>query len=137
MILRQIFVDTSAWLALADAGDDRHAAAVEIYPTILRPDTRLFTSNLVIAESYTLIRRRIGHAAAINFLQSMRASTRLERVYSDAAMEFAAERVLQRYADQSLSFTDAVSFAFMRQSKITEAFAFDQHFQMMGFLSVG
>jgi hypothetical protein len=40
---------------------------------------------------------------------------------------------LSRYSDQEFSFTDAVSFAVMRQRRIREALALDQHFSTAGF----
>ena len=133
---RKVFVDTGAWLALADASDDLHHAARTIYPSVLRPDIRLFTTNLVVAETYNLIRRRIGFQASMRFLRSLRASPRLERVYSNAGLENTAEELLQRYADQDFSLVDAVSFAYMQVEGIVEAFAFDKHFTTAGFVLV-
>lgn len=133
---RKVFVDTGAWLALADASDDLHDAARTIYPSVLRPDIRLFTTNLVVAETYNLIRRRIGFQASMRFLRSLRASPRLERVYSNAGLENTAEELLQRYADQDFSLVDAVSFAYMQVEGIVEAFAFDKHFTTAGFVLV-
>ncbi len=133
---RKIFVDTGAWLALADASDDLHDTARAIYPSVLRPGVRLFTTNLVVAETYNLIRRRISFQASLRFLRSLRASPRLERVYSNAGLENAAEELLQSYADQDFSLVDAVSFAYMRTEEIDEAFAFDKHFTTVGFVLV-
>lgn len=131
---RRVFVDTGAWLALADSNDGLHEAAVAAYPLILQKDTRLVTTNLVIGETYNLIRRRLGHSPAIRFLQSLRVSPRLDKYYSTAEWEKAAEHLLQRYADQDFSFVDAVSFAMMQSEEISQAFAFDKHFLTAGFL---
>lgn len=133
---RRVFVDTGAWLALVDRSDGLHRQAVSTLPDVLRPDSRLVTTNLVIAESYTLIRRRIGHHAAVSFLDSLRTSPHLERVYSDQRLELAAEEILRRYADQPLSYVDAVSFAVMQAENMSEAFAFDHHFRVAGFTTV-
>jgi predicted nucleic acid-binding protein len=51
----------------------------------------------------------------------------------DVALEEAAESILVRYADQDFSPTDAVSFALMRQRRITAAFAFGHDFLIAGF----
>ncbi len=69
----------------------------------------------------------------MRLLQSLRQSSRLVKVYSDAALEQQAEEILARYADQDFSLADAVSFAVMRRRKTTEAFAFDHHFLIAGF----
>jgi predicted nucleic acid-binding protein len=83
-----------------------------------------------------MIRRYSGHSAAIGFLDSLRQTSRLTKIYSDAALEAEAEKTLRRYADQDFSLADAVSFLVMQQRGITEAFAFDGHFATTGFVVV-
>jgi predicted nucleic acid-binding protein len=130
---KPLFVDTSAWYALADRSDRHHSKAVAIYPELLRKRRSLTTTNLIIAESYTLIRRSIGHTAAVAFLSNITASPRVMKVYSDRTLEEAAEQILRKYQDQEFSYTDAVSFATMERDRIAEAFSFDRHFKTAGF----
>jgi predicted nucleic acid-binding protein len=133
---RDLFVDTAAWIALANRKDDHHTPAVEAYPRLLQSYRRLVTTNLVIAETYVNIRQYMGHVAAMTFLDSLAQSPRILRIYSDAALESEAQRILRQYADQDFSYTDAVSFASMRQRGIAEAFTFDKHFATAGFTMV-
>ena len=70
----------------------------------------------------------------MRFLQSLRVSPRLDKYYSTAEWEMAAEALLERYANQNFSFVDAVSFAMMHSEEIIEAFAFDKHFATAGFV---
>jgi predicted nucleic acid-binding protein len=128
-----VFVDTGAWLALADKSDNLHAVAKETYPTVLKSGRHLVTTNLVVAETYNLLRRRLGFDASMGFLTSLRQSARAHVVFSDAVLEREAERILLHYRDQDFSYVDAVSFAYMNQQPITEAFAFDHHFLVAGF----
>ncbi|MGA9347357.1 MAG: PIN domain-containing protein [Anaerolineae bacterium] len=78
----------------------------------------------------------MGHTAAITFLESVRSSPRIEKVESTEELETEAEDILCRYSDQDFSYTDAVSFALMRQRNIDTAFAFDKHFSIAGFSMV-
>jgi predicted nucleic acid-binding protein len=94
------------------------------------------TTNLVIAESYIILRLELGHGPALAFLDHIKASPRIVRVYSTPELEAEAEETLRRYEDQDFSFTDAVSFAVMRARDITTAFAFDAHFATAGFANV-
>jgi len=128
-----LFVDTGAWFALADKSDQHHNQAVDIYPELLRNCHHLTTTNLVVAETYILIRRVIGHKAAITFLENITASPRVIKIYSDRVLEETAEDILRKYQDHDFSFTDAVSFAVMKQHEIIKAFSFDQHFLIAGF----
>ncbi len=133
MISGDLFVDASAWIAIADDTDNRHREAIAAYPTMLRTYRRLATTNLVVAEVYVALRNNIGHRAAIEFLEASKTSTRIEYVFSTAVLETQAQRILRRYADQDFSFVDAVSFALMQERKIREAFTFDHHFKVFGF----
>ncbi len=129
----EVFVDTSAWVAVLDLRDRFHATAREIYKRLIGERRILVTTNLIIAETYILIRRTGGHDQAIRFLRSLRGSPRLIKVWSDAGLESRAEVILERHTDQDFSFTDAVSFVVMQARGITEAFSFDKHFAVMGF----
>ena len=131
-----MFIDTGAWFALADKSDAYHEQAVAIYPGLLRGFHHLTTTNLVVAETYILIRRALGHQPAISFLQNISASPRIVKIYSDPTLEYLAEEILMQYQDQAFSYTDAVSFAVMKQYRITQAFSFDQHFVTAGFTLV-
>jgi predicted nucleic acid-binding protein len=133
---REVFVDADAWIAVINQRDEYHAEAAAFYERLLREKRPLVTTNLVIAEAYAMIRRYTGSQPAIGFLDSIRQSSRLTKVYSDAALEAEAEKTLRRYADQDFSLTDAVSFVVMQQRGITEAFAFDDHFATAGFVVV-
>ena len=128
-----LFVDTGAWFALADKSDQHHSQAVKVYPKLLSSFHHLTTTNLVIVETYVLIRRAIGHQPAISFLENIAASPRVIKIYSDSALEEEAEDILRKYQDQNLSYTDAVSFTIMKQYEIIQAFSFDQHFVTAGF----
>lgn len=129
----EIFVDAGAWVAVASNDDQHHAAAATEYRRLVAASLPLVTTNLVIAEAHALIRRDGGHAHAMRFLESIRSTTHVQRVYSDAIFEERAERLLAQYADHAFSFADAISFAVMRERGITEAFAFDRHFLIAGF----
>jgi uncharacterized protein len=130
---REVFVDAGAWIGIGDIGDQYHRAATDVYQDLLRQARTLVTTNPVIAEAYIAIRRAAGHRTAIRFLDTLEASSRVMKIYSNAALEGQGEEILRRYADQEFSFVDAVSFAAMRQRRIQEAFAFDHHFLNAGF----
>lgn len=129
----EVFVDTGAWIAVSDARDKYHAAAQNAHKRLIGDRRALVTTNLVVAEAYIIIRRSGGHAQAMRFLNSLRGSPRLMKVYSDSKLETRAEEILENYVDQDFSYTDAISFVVMQERGIDEAFAFDSHFATMGF----
>lgn len=129
-----VFVDTGAWFALADRSDQYHSQAVNVFPELLNNYHHLSTTNLVIAEAYVLIRLTIGHQPAVHFLKNIAASPRILKIYSDRTLEEEAENILVKHNDQAFSYTDAVSFALMKRFDIREAFSFDRHFAIAGFV---
>jgi len=91
------------------------------------------TTNLVVAETHTLLLRRVGRTTALTFLQTVGESPNVV-VRSSRELEAAAERDwLTRYDDQDFSFADAVSFAVMTERGIRDALALDHHFVVAGF----
>ena len=135
-IKEDVFVDTSAWVALADKDDAHHKKAASLYPSLLKNYKSLITSNLIIAETYVLILNELGHDAALKFIEGIRTSQRILKVYSTGEIEADAEEILIKFTDQNFSYTDAVSFAIMKKQKIKKAFCFDKHFLIAGFESI-
>jgi predicted nucleic acid-binding protein len=136
MSLENIFVDSSAWVALADKDDANHKEAASLYPLLPKSKKVLVTSNLIIAETYILILNELGRQAALNFLARLKASPRILRVYSNEDIEAEVQEILSRVIDQDFSYTDAVSFVMMKRQKIKRAFCFDKHFVIAGFGNV-
>jgi predicted nucleic acid-binding protein len=136
MMLDDIFVDSSAWIALADRDDLHHKEAASNYPSIFKNHKTLVTSNLVIAETYIVLLRELGHKAAIQFLERIKASPRILKIYSNENFEMEAEGILAKYGDQDFSYTDAVSFVIMKRQKMRKAFCFDKHFAVAGFTNI-
>ncbi|MEW6571747.1 MAG: type II toxin-antitoxin system VapC family toxin [Nitrospirota bacterium] len=134
MYSERIFVDTGAWVALADEDDSHHQDAASIFPSLLKTYKGLITSNLVVAESYILMLKGLGHDAAMNFLDRVNSSPRIIRIYSTSDIEDKAEEILRKYRDQDFSYTDAVSFAIMKMHGVKKSFSFDRHFETMGFV---
>ena len=126
-----IFVDTSFWVALVNRRDARHADATALLTA--HDGDRLVTTNDVRGETWTFLRRRAGHAAAVLFLDALASSARVEVVRVGEAAEADAERWLRRRDDREFSWIDATSFATMRQLRTTDAFAFDGDFSAAGF----
>lgn len=130
------FIDTGAWFAITDKSDQYHDKAIKIFENLIKNYNYFTTSNYVISETYTLIRKTIGHEEAIMFLNNIEASPRVTKIYSNSDLEETAEKILRKYSDQDFSYVDAVSFSVMRHYEIDSAFAFDKHFKIAGFIVI-
>jgi predicted nucleic acid-binding protein len=129
-----IFVDTSFWVAVALARDARHGLARQLLRA--HGDGPLVTSNHVRAETWTFLRRRAGHHAALDFLDRIERSPRVKVLFVDERLERQALRWLKGHAEREYSFVDATSFALMRSLRIRAALAFDGDFAAAGFIEL-
>ena len=134
--MENVFIDTGGWVALADEDDLHHKDASSLFPSLLKTCKGLITSNLVVAESYILILKGLGHDAAVAFFEKINSSPKIIRIHSTFDLEKEAEEILKKYRDQDFSYTDAVSFSIMKMQKIKRAFSFDKHFQTMGLIKI-
>ena len=129
----ELFVDTSAWFALADRQTAGHARVERALRERLQQGARIITTNLIVAETHVLLLRRASRSAALIFLTKVAVAPTVV-VASTAELEEAARLDwLVRFDDQDFSFTDAVSFAVMKERRIREALTLDHHFAAAGF----
>ena len=126
-----IFVDTSFWFALAAPRDDRHDDARELLARYR--SSPLVTTNHVCGETWTLLRRRAGHRAAVAFLDGSDAAARLRVEFVTPELEADALTWLRRHDERPYSFVDATTFAWMRALRIRDAVASDDDFAAAGF----
>lgn len=128
----RLFVDTGALAALAHRRDRHHLQAAA-FLRALGPADRLQTSNLVFAETTTLLAARHGQAAALRFAEAFLASRRFEVVhYADETLDRAAVAVLRAFRDKALSFTDAATLALVKSHGLDGVFGFDLDFPRCG-----
>jgi len=63
--MKHIFVDTSAWDALADKADKNHAKALQFRDEIAG-ECKLVTSNYILDELHTLLLMNVGYQPTID-----------------------------------------------------------------------
>jgi predicted nucleic acid-binding protein len=126
-----IFADTSFWVAFRNRRDNWHNEATQL----LRRHERgqLVTTNHIRGETWTFLCRRVGHAAAVGFLDDLEQSAWLRLVTVSNEAEERALAWLRRHDEREYSFVDATSFAVMHSLRIQEALAFDGDFTAAGF----
>jgi hypothetical protein len=128
-----IFIDAGAFIARYSVADEHHRAAVSAWKQLAVSTEPLLTSNLVIAESFTLLARRGSYRLAAEQARLVLASRGLRILRPDAEADAAALDEFERFADQRVSFADCVSFVLMRRHRVKKAFTFDRHFTLAGF----
>ncbi len=128
-----IFVDSSFWIGLIDELDDHHVEAAALLD---RCREEVMTTNHVVGETWTFLRRRFRHQVATAFLDRIDATEGLRIEFTAREVEGEAWAWLRRHDERRYSFVDAASFALMRHLRIREAFAFDGDFAAAGFVEL-
>lgn len=130
-----IFVDAGAWIAISNPRDQHHRETVTIYNRIQQQGTYFLTTDYVIDETVTRLRYDTNHSLSVMFLERIELLVETDiliLVEIDKDVFGKAKALFRRYDSALLSFTDCTSFVVCRENNIREAFAFDQHFSMMG-----
>ena len=130
-----IFVDTGAWIAILNPNDQYHHEAIAIYRNCQQQKIRFLTTDYVIDETVTRLRYDTNHAIAVRFLSQIERLVEenvLIVIEIDNSIFREAITLFCQYDSARLSFTDCTSFVVCKENNISEAFAFDQHFPMMG-----
>jgi predicted nucleic acid-binding protein len=126
-----VFIDTSALLAVLDADDANHQAARQSWESIITAGDTLVSHNYVLVEASALVLRRLGldalRALDGDIVSVMRVFWVTRDIHAAAA---AAQLAASR---RSLSLVDCASFEIMRRTGIRTAFAFDRHFSEYGY----
>ena len=127
--MNDLFVDTSAFYALANLADIHHAEAVTAFGSAVgHHDIR--TSDHVVVETWCLIRARLGRAAAMRFWDGFDGS--VIKIVGITAEDLRRGRAIaQEWPDQTFSIVDCTSFAVIERLDIRRAFAFDKHFRVV------
>jgi len=129
-----IFVDTSAWLAISDVRDGNHTRAREVQRDLVTGKAgRLITTDYILDETLTLMRKRTGLDGARRFLAGLETSRSVQVIWVGQEQFQSAKAAFLDQGTRSWSFTDCTSFVTMRELGITTAFAFDADFEQAGF----
>jgi uncharacterized protein len=129
-----IFVDTSAWYAAEVEDDINHQNARNFLVQLAQGKHGVaITTDYVLDETLTLLRSRRGLTDAVTFIDKIRRSKSIRLFWIGEGVFEKALGIFRKRNDVAWSFTDCTSFALMNDLSITEAFAFDGHFEQAGF----
>jgi predicted nucleic acid-binding protein len=132
--VRDAFVDTGAFVALALQNDEHNHDAKTIFDTLLAQRARLYTTLFVLAETQALILRELRNPARAAAYAAALYSGDANIIRTTRGDEQRALAILARYDDKLFSLCDALSFAIMERLTITHAFTFDRNFAQYGFI---
>jgi len=133
----KVFIDAQGWVALKNERDRHFAKAHRIIQLLVTLRAQFITTNFVLDEAYTVLRREAGHHIAIELGEEIRASKTLRVVHIGKNLqEEAWELFKNRNSKLGWSFTDCTSFVVMQRLRIKKALTFDHEFEQAGFIAL-
>lgn len=134
--MRLIFFDSWAWISIANSDDAYHLKAVKFYQEYLKGRNVPTTSDFVMAEVLTILRRRMSLDALVAFGENFYSLAKNEGIRLESITQKRQEKawnLFKHYRDKpNISFTDFTSFVMMKELKIKEVFTGDKHFEQVG-----
>ena len=126
-----IFIDTSAFLAVLNANDKFHPSAKHDWDELLSSEAILISSNYVILETTALLQHRFG-IEAVRLVESDILPI-IEIAWVDEVIHKQAMSALLVANHRDLLLVDCTSFEIIRQVGLDRVFTFDPHFREQGF----
>lgn len=122
------FIDSTVLVGAGDRKDQLHTEATAILRAIPGGKHGMgFVSDLVLAETSTILSRRRGPKEAVAFVRGFRESPSIRCVFVDGALFDKALNVFLRHGDR-LSFTDSTTVAIMDDLGCSILFSHDSGF---------
>ena len=129
--MTRALIDTGAVYALTQTTDRHHREAVAFLRNWVHRKGTFWISDLVFIESMTLIKRRLGSAAAIRIGTELRENPLFAWISLTPELEKETWSLFQDYQDKEWSYTDCELLVLSNRLKISNVFAFDHHFCQM------
>jgi len=132
----RVFIDTSAWLAVADPAHENHEAAADYFVRLIRRGDRLVTSSDVLTETYARFEHHAGAEGAKRFRAAVSKAGRQDLLQTVAVNSDIARRawvIFERYSGRLSSFLHCTSFVIAGSLGIRDVFSFNADFAAIGF----
>jgi predicted nucleic acid-binding protein len=126
---KPVLADTGPLYALADPSDQYHVDAQEQLERLTAGGRFVAITYLTLAESYTLILRRLGTAYAHQWIQEVTDGSAM--INPEPGDYIQAARLIVAYTDQPFTMFDAVAAAVAERLGLA-VWTYDRHFDLMG-----
>jgi predicted nucleic acid-binding protein len=129
----RVFVDSSAWIALALSRDPLHLQAREQWDLLHGAGAKLHTSVPVVIETFTFLDRNATRDVALTWKDAVSGAGTVKILLCELRDLEQSWDYFRRRDLHKLSAVDATSFVIMKRARIRLAYSFDHHFAVAGF----
>ena len=133
MAAEPLFIDSGGFYALISSQSESHEIAIAIMEDAAKQRRRAITTDYIIDETATLLRARGLSKLLCEFFRLTEESNALAVEWTTPDRFAMARKFMIKHLDQGFSFTDCLSFIVMKELRLTDASATDDHFRIAGF----
>jgi predicted nucleic acid-binding protein len=131
--MKQIFVDTAAFIALGNKQDNWHQQTVTISRQLTLAGYYFVTTEAVLLETCNAFSRACYKPLALKFVETARYSVRWQCISVDTALFENSLSLFQKMSDKDWSLVDCMSMTVANTHRINLIFTSDYHFEQAGF----
>lgn len=127
----KVFIDTSAFVALLVNKETHHQKVAKKYHDYRQKRVIFFTSDYVLDELFTRL-LYYQHVDIKKYIQKLKKSISKGEITVLRVNEVLFEKALERFlkfSDHKISFTDATSYALLKDFALDEIFTLDSDFK--------
>lgn len=114
-----VLVDSDAFVGWIVETDAHHQSVVAIFQKLEQTRTHLVTTNMVIAETATLLSRRIGQAEATTFLDF---AQHIQTIFITEQLHQLTLRLFSEQPRKNTSFVDMANVVVAREMNVSKIF---------------
>ncbi len=129
----KVFIDTSAFVALLVDKETDHKKVAKKYHNYRQKRAILFTSDYILDELFTrlLYYKQVDVKKTIQKLKESISAGEITMLKIDEALFEKALEAFLKFSDHKVSFTDATSYALLKDFSLDEIFTLDNDFKKM------
>lgn len=131
----KFFIDSSAFISLLVTNQITHKETVSFFRELKEQNTMLFTSDLVLSESFTWLLYKNGLRVALGLKEMIGRAKKegfLEIFWFDDLFYEECWTYFPKFSEHKLSFTDAFSYLLVKKFRLDGIFTFDKSFKKVG-----
>lgn len=124
----KVFIDTSAFISYFMKQDVSNVEAIEKFNFYKKQNAIFLTSNYILDELFTWFcakKTKFFLEKAINAISEMQETRAIKVFYIDKFICGKAEKVLVKFSEHKISFTDATSYVLYKDFALDEVFTLD------------
>lgn len=127
------FIDTSAFVALFVDKETDHKTVAKQYHDYRQKRAALFTSDYILDELFTCL-LYFPQVDIKKYIQKLKSSISAGEITVLKVDEVLFEKAIEaflKYSDHKISFTDATSYALLKNFELDEVFTLDNDFKKL------